>query len=141
MPNLRNLTIKIRTKFSSPASSASTTPSTSPTIPSFEVISGKKISNTDAVHRTPPATDQQPSYTRKSSSNGQQPLAVIEEVEPKDIIRKKQLEWRTDSFQEESEWLSVPVQNMLKDRAASVDGKGFVMEGGRRRSKFREELV
>jgi hypothetical protein len=30
---------------------------------------------------------------------------------------------------------------MLKDRAESVDGKGFLMEGGRRRSKFREELV
>jgi hypothetical protein len=65
----------------------------------------------------------------------------MEEVEPKDIIRKKQSDWRPDSFQEENEWLSVPGQNMLKDRPASVDGKGFVMEGGRRRSKFREELV
>jgi hypothetical protein len=118
MPLLHDLTIRIKTRFS-PSSLTSTSPSASPTsLPSFQVITGKRIYNGHGGYGTPP-----------------QQIEV--KVVGKDIKIKHR---RMDSFLDEIDGVSVPAHIVLRARAVSVGEKGDLSKGERRRSRFKEEF-
>jgi hypothetical protein len=118
MPSLHDLTIRIKTRFS-PSSLASTSPSTSPTsLPSFEVITGKRIYNGDGICKTP-----------------------TQKVELKVLGKEKEVKHRhrrMDSFLDEIDGVSVPAQIVLRARIVSAEED--LSKGAKRRSRFREEF-
>jgi len=120
MPLLHDLTIRIKTRFS-PSSFSSTSPSTSPTsLPSFQVITGKRLYNGDGGYGSPPQS-------------------VDVKVVGKDI-KSKHKHRRMDSFLDEIDGVSVPAQIVLRARAVSVEEKGGLSKGERRMSRFKEEF-